>query len=185
VVFYYLGVAAKTTTSGEGLAFTRPGKESFFEVYAHDTRGHRQRRGGDDIVVKVLATTSTTISTAISSSRSEVVVVKDGGDGSYSVRYAVESGFDGDEVMVVVMVGDKHVARSPFRVRCERGCLGRFLRQVGQPGNGNGHLNYPYGLVVDGDQVFVADRNNHRIQVYSVVSCSTPSLLSALCICIL
>jgi hypothetical protein len=36
---------------------------------------------------------------------------------------------------------------------------------VGTPGNSNGHLQYPYGLAIDGESVYVADRNNHRIQV--------------------
>lgn len=36
---------------------------------------------------------------------------------------------------------------------------------MGTPGNSNGHLQYPYGLAIDGESVYVADRNNHRIQV--------------------
>jgi hypothetical protein len=50
----------------------------------------------------------------------------------------------------------------------------RFLRQIGCPGNGPGHLQYPYGITIENGLVYVADRNNHRVQVRGVVEGPPP-----------
>ncbi|MFO0614568.1 MAG: hypothetical protein U0414_18425 [Polyangiaceae bacterium] len=45
---------------------------------------------------------------------------------------------------------------------------GRVERQWGEPGDGRGELDLPHGVAVDSqDRIFVADRNNARIQVFS------------------
>src|ERR1700722_12937558 len=45
---------------------------------------------------------------------------------------------------------------------------GTWLKAVGTHGTGDGQFNTPHGISVDqaNNQVFVADRNNNRIQVY-------------------
>jgi peptidylamidoglycolate lyase len=44
---------------------------------------------------------------------------------------------------------------------------GRFVGQWGQPGTGPGQFNTPHALAIDGDgKVYVADRENDRIQVF-------------------
>ena len=44
---------------------------------------------------------------------------------------------------------------------------GNQLKVIGKCGIGNGEFNDPRGVAVIGDYVFVCDKNNHRIQVFS------------------
>ena len=45
--------------------------------------------------------------------------------------------------------------------------LGNYQRTIGSPGAGNGQLNLPGGIVVDNTgNVFVADQNNDRVQMF-------------------
>ena len=45
---------------------------------------------------------------------------------------------------------------------------GRQLRSWGEPGSGPGQFNLPHGIGVDrSDRVFVADRENNRLQIFS------------------
>ena len=55
------------------------------------------------------------------------------------------------------------------------GCLlfydlnGKFLKQIRNPGNGEGQLSHPYGITIDesnGD-IFVCDCSNNRVQIFS------------------
>ena len=44
---------------------------------------------------------------------------------------------------------------------------GNWLKSWGEPGNGPGQLNTPHSIATDAnDNVYVADRGNHRIQVF-------------------
>ena len=46
---------------------------------------------------------------------------------------------------------------------------GTFLKQIGTPGNGEGQLNFPYGITINesnGD-IFVCDYGNNRVQIFS------------------
>ena len=44
---------------------------------------------------------------------------------------------------------------------------GVFLRQWGSQGSGEGGLIYPHGLCLCGEEVFVCDDSNNRIQVFA------------------
>ncbi|KAI6661925.1 PEP-CTERM domain protein [Oopsacas minuta] len=41
------------------------------------------------------------------------------------------------------------------------------MRRIGKPGREKGELNYPYGLALDGDKIYIADTGNNRIQIFS------------------
>ncbi|KAI6656668.1 E3 ubiquitin-protein ligase TRIM71-like [Oopsacas minuta] len=41
------------------------------------------------------------------------------------------------------------------------------IRRIGKPGFKKGELNFPYGLAVDGDKIYIADTGNRRIQIFS------------------
>src|ERR1700739_3638343 len=44
---------------------------------------------------------------------------------------------------------------------------GKWLKSFGEPGDGPGQLNTPHSIALDAnDNVYVADRGNHRIQVF-------------------
>ena len=44
---------------------------------------------------------------------------------------------------------------------------GNQLKVIGKRGIGNGEFNWPSGVAIVGDHVFVCDESNHRIQVFS------------------
>src|SRR4051794_17140618 len=41
-----------------------------------------------------------------------------------------------------------------------------FLRSIGQKGDADGELDRPYGMCLHGDELFVADTFNARVQVF-------------------
>jgi sugar lactone lactonase YvrE len=45
---------------------------------------------------------------------------------------------------------------------------GRWIASWGAPGTGPGEFNLPHNILVSGDFVYVADRENHRIQVFDL-----------------
>jgi len=44
---------------------------------------------------------------------------------------------------------------------------GKLLFTFGEKGTENGQLNYPNGLTVKGNRLFITDRENDRISVFS------------------
>ncbi len=55
-------------------------------------------------------------------------------------------------------------AKSSHRLAVYDGDTGQRLRTVGGPGSQPGQFNRPNGIAVFGDVVFVAERDNHRVQ---------------------
>ena len=45
---------------------------------------------------------------------------------------------------------------------------GEFIQSWGEPGTGPGQFNLPHGIWVDNDKVYVADRQNNRIQIFTL-----------------
>jgi DNA-binding beta-propeller fold protein YncE len=44
---------------------------------------------------------------------------------------------------------------------------GKLIQSWGEPGTGPGQFNLPHGVWVDGKRVYVADRQNNRVQIFS------------------
>lgn len=44
---------------------------------------------------------------------------------------------------------------------------GQLIQSWGEPGTGPGQFNLPHGVWVDGDRVYVADRQNNRVQIFN------------------
>jgi len=44
---------------------------------------------------------------------------------------------------------------------------GTLIQSWGEPGTGPGQFNLPHGVWVDGDRVYVADRQNNRVQIFN------------------
>ncbi|MFD0739318.1 phytase [Lysobacter koreensis] len=59
-------------------------------------------------------------------------------------------------------------AKSTHRLVVFDADSGERLRTFGGEGNGPGQFNRPNGVAVHGDQLFVVERDNHRVQVFSL-----------------
>lgn len=61
-------------------------------------------------------------------------------------------------------------AKSSHRLVVHDGDSGQRLHTVGGPGDAAGQFNRPNGIAVFGDLLFVAERDNHRIQAFELPS---------------
>ncbi|MGY4516816.1 hypothetical protein [Lysobacter sp. HA18] len=59
-------------------------------------------------------------------------------------------------------------AKSTHRLVVFDGDSGERLREVGSRGSAPGQFNRPNGIAVQGDLAFVVERDNHRVQVFSL-----------------
>lgn len=69
----------------------------------------------------------------------------------------------------------------PLNRVCIVNDAGKILKSFGgSPGSGNQQLNYPVGLAVSNDSIFVVDHNNHRIVMLSSKLAFVSEVLSGL-----
>uniref|UniRef100_A0A1X7TGV4 RING-type domain-containing protein n=1 Tax=Amphimedon queenslandica TaxID=400682 RepID=A0A1X7TGV4_AMPQE len=47
---------------------------------------------------------------------------------------------------------------------------GTAVRRIGSKGNGDGQFDYPWGLLLVGDRLYVSDHNLHRVQYFSATT---------------
>ncbi|GAB3747949.1 NHL repeat-containing protein [Lysobacter olei] len=59
-------------------------------------------------------------------------------------------------------------AKRSHRLLVLDGDTGAQLRSFGEPGKGAGQFNRPNGVAVQGDLLFVVERDNHRVQVFTL-----------------
>ena len=92
------------------------------------------------------------------------VQVHDDKDGSYKISYfAKETG----TCQASVKVNGEHVRGSPFEVQVKPRQF-RPVLSFGREGSSAGIFDWPWGIAVnEKDEIAVADRDNHRIQVFS------------------
>ena len=90
--------------------------------------------------------------------------VQDDKDGCYKISYfAKETG----PCQASVKVNGEHVRGSPFEVQVKPRQF-RPMLPFGQKGSSAGMFNCPWGIAVnEKNEIVVADRDNHRIQVFS------------------
>ena len=84
-------------------------------------------------------------------------------DGIYKITHypRVQGTFE-----LSVKVNGEHISCSPFTVIVKPFQVKPVL-SFGKEGSGDGMFNYPRGVAVsDGDEIVVADCNNHRVQVF-------------------
>ena len=91
--------------------------------------------------------------------------IYDNKDGSYKISYfAKETG----TCHASVKVNGQHVHGSPFKTQFKPRLFKPVL-SFGKRGSAPGLLNFPRGVAVnDKDKIAVADRDNHRIQIFLV-----------------
>jgi DNA-binding beta-propeller fold protein YncE len=97
---------------------------------------------------------------------------------------AAETGYDAERSASIVRAGapfnrptkaaiapngDVYVSDGYGNARIHRFAAdGRLIASWGEPGSGPGQFNLPHGVWVAGNRVFVADRENDRMQVFSL-----------------
>ena len=89
--------------------------------------------------------------------------IDDNKDGTYKITYypRVQGTFK-----LLVKVNGEHISCSPFTVILKPFQVKPVL-SFGKQGSGDGMFEYPLGVAVsDGDEIVVADSNNHRVQVF-------------------
>ena len=59
-------------------------------------------------------------------------------------------------------------AKTSHRLLVLDGDSGALLRTFGEPGKGVGQFRRPNGVAVHGDLLFVVERDNHRVQVFTL-----------------
>ena len=110
------------------------------------------------------------------------------GDNSFVIRFSAESmspeeqpplgpisaeflytwgGFGGRPTTLSASEGLLYVARDPGSVIYVFDYQGNYIREIGEPGSGNGQLLFANGVDADGSgNVYIADSGNNRIQVF-------------------
>ena len=78
-----------------------------------------------------------------------------------------ESKSEGDTGVPAVMEQSRIETTEEQVVSLVPAVEGLFLRQWGSEGSGEGEFNTPTGMCVSGEEVFVGDGYNHRIQVFA------------------
>ena len=91
------------------------------------------------------------------------VLIDDNKDGTYKITYypRVQGTFK-----LLVKVNGEHISCSPFTVILKPFQVKPVL-SFGKEGSGDGMFKYPLGVAVsDRDEIVVADKHNHRVQVF-------------------
>jgi hypothetical protein len=145
--------AEHTTASGSGLESCLANQESTFVIVAKDFQGRTRDSGGDTFVVE-------------SKDGDLKSAVVDKSNGTYEVSYHAGEHKAGAFSLSVTLYG-RPIRGSPFGVAVYKPCTGVFNRLWGSNGSGQGQLKNPRGVAVAGQEVYVADESNHRIQVFS------------------
>ena len=76
------------------------------------------------------------------------------------------SDFSGRAGVAVAGDGTVFVVDSGHHRMQRRSADGKFLGAWGRLGGAAGKLRDPWGIAVRGERVYVADRGNHRVQVF-------------------
>jgi DNA-binding beta-propeller fold protein YncE len=90
----------------------------------------------------------------------------------FSMAWAYQSAFNGAAFGVVSGGGDQVYVTKPESNLLQQ--LGGYYETCGGTGSGNGQLNQPHGIAMDGSgRIYVADTGNNRIEIFSPASGQT------------
>jgi hypothetical protein len=151
----------QTTASGTGLELSLSAGTNQFVITAKDKDGQPRSSGGDTFLVES------------KDAALKPVAVVDNKDGSYGVSYELADDIKGQPATLSLSISLRGypIRDSPFAVPVFHGSEGKFVRKWGAPwgskGSGQGQFNHPYSITVSGQEVYVTDVDNHRVQVFS------------------
>lgn len=153
------GFAPLSLAEGDGLEKAILGKDVRFQITIMDQLGEPKLSGSDPVKVVVHAPDGRPVRTSIF----------DVQNGQYRVIW--KPNVEGEH-MVSVTLKDTHVKDSPFKVTVRAGRnyahIGKPLFIFGSQGAHNGQICRPWGVCCSKEGlIFVADRSNNRIMVYS------------------
>ena len=145
-----------SSAQGKGIGEATVGLEAPIVVTTRNAQGEQSYEERDCVTVEITNRQGHDCATKAQ--------VQDDKDGSYKISYfAKETG----TCQASVKVNGEHVRGSPFEVQVKPRQF-RPVLSFGREGSSAGMFNWPWGVAVnEKDEIAVADRDNHRIQVFS------------------
>ncbi|XP_075263934.1 uncharacterized protein LOC142355641 isoform X2 [Convolutriloba macropyga] len=150
--------------TGKGVTFTIVGKATEFTVHSVDYFGERRYEGGDSVKCYF-----TPLENKVQLRKTQIQV-HDNKDGSYTLRYVIDT--EGSYKLHVI-VNNFKIKNSPFLLRAIKGRTYADIQGkspyliFGGEGQEDGQLCRPWGICCDNDGfIYVADRSNNRVQVF-------------------
>ena len=147
-----------SSAEGKGISEATVGLEAQLVVTTRNAQGEQCYEERDCVTVEIRNRQGYDCATKAQ--------VQDNKDGIYKISYfAKETG----TCQPSVKVNGENVRGSPFEVQVKPRQF-RPVLSFGQKGSSTGMFNCPWGVAVnEKDEIAVADRDNHRIQVFSSI----------------
>ena len=147
--------ASESLAEGEGLKEGIVARKAQFNLTTRNAERKQRYNERDSVTVEIKDDKGQECETEVR--------VDDNKDGTYKVTYypRVQGTFK-----LFVKVNGEHISCSPFTVILKSFQVKPVL-SFGKVGSGEGMFKFPHGVAAsDGDQIVVADSNNHRVQVF-------------------
>ena len=147
--------ASESLAEGEGLKEGTVARKAQFNLTTKNTEKKQRYDERDRVTVEIKDEQEQECVTQVK--------IDDNKNGIYKITYfpIVQGTFK-----LLVKVNGEHISCSPFTVILKPFQVKPVL-SFGKQGSGDGMFDYPLGVAVsDGDEIVVADGNNHRVQVF-------------------
>ncbi|CAH3128233.1 unnamed protein product [Porites lobata] len=151
----YRTKAKESLAEGEGLKEGTVGRKAQFNLITRNAERKQWYDEGDRVTVEMRDEQERECVTEVR--------IDDNKDGIYNIGcFPRVQG----TIKLLVKVNGVHIHGSPFAVIVKPFHVKPVL-SFGEKGSGDGMFMYPYGVAVsDGDEIVLADSNNHRVQVF-------------------
>ena len=152
----YQTKASQSLAEGEGLKEGTVGRKAQFNLITRNgegTQGYDQR---DRVTVEIRDEQERECVTEVQ--------IDDNKNGVYNISYCPRVQ---GRCKILINVNGKHLGCSPFNVLVKPASYVKPVLSFGKEGFDDGMFKYPSGVAVnDGDEIVVADRWNHRVQIW-------------------
>ena len=151
----YRTKARESLAEGEGLEEGTVGRKAQFNLITRNAERKQGYDQGDRVTVEITDEQERECVTEVR--------IDDSKDGIYNIScFPRVQG----TIKLLVKVNGVHIHGSPFAVIVKPFQVKPIL-SFGKQGSGEGMFQHPYGVAVnDRDEIVVADRDNHRVQVF-------------------